>query len=155
MVVQLPGEKFVKGNQWKETATGKQYITWYEVVPYSTFNPDKMKGYAYVPEFNVISVIPEAVFEDRPVTQTAERQSEEESGGWGNEQGAEPVQAAHVEQGRVGLGGWLVPMGPGPSTMEQPQVSVEQVVHSASIWIPAEQVAGSVSDWTLAMLVGD
>jgi hypothetical protein len=85
MVVQLPGGHFVMGNQWEDPATGKQYITWYEKVPYSTFSPDKIKGYTYVPDFDVVSITPAALFEDRPVTQTAECESEAESGGWGNE----------------------------------------------------------------------
>ena len=97
VVIELPHNKFVKGVQWQEKKTGKQYATWWEKVPFSSFKQDASWGYTYVADFDVVSITAAKDFEDRHVIQIEEvdeeidqevEEADDQQGngnGWGGE----------------------------------------------------------------------
>ncbi|PMD66149.1 uncharacterized protein K444DRAFT_659363 [Hyaloscypha bicolor E] len=78
VVVVLQDHKFVKGIQWQEESTEKQYITWYKQVQHDIFKQESNKGYTYVPEFGLVRITPAELFEERPVARAIEVVFEED-----------------------------------------------------------------------------
>jgi hypothetical protein len=86
VVVELLDNKFIKGIQWQEESTKKQYVTWYDQAQHATFEQDSSKGYTYIPEFGVVRITPAELFEDRPVAREVEVEIEEDKVEGGKEQ---------------------------------------------------------------------
>jgi hypothetical protein len=78
VVIEFPDNIFIKGIQWQEEKTGKQYVTWFEQAQFSSFNQEASRGYTYVPEFDVRSITDAKAFEDRHVAREFEIEDEPE-----------------------------------------------------------------------------
>jgi hypothetical protein len=108
VVIEFPDNIFIKGIQWQEEKTGKQYVTWFEQAQFSSFNQEASRGYTYVPEFDIRSITDAKAFEDRHVAREFEIEDEPEEveaeeeveGNQGNDWG-QAVQDEGQETGAV------------------------------------------------------
>jgi hypothetical protein len=99
IVIELPHGKFTKALQWQEEKTGKQYATWWENIPSSSFKQEASWGYTYVADFDVVSITAAKDFEDRHVVRI--EQPEEIDEVEAEEVEAEEVEAEEVEAEEV------------------------------------------------------
>jgi hypothetical protein len=99
VVIELPHGKFMKGLQWQEEKTGKQYATWWENIPFSSFKQEASWGYTYVADFDVASITAAKDFEDRHVVRIEGVDDDEEVGD-------EVDEAEEGDQGNGNGNGW-------------------------------------------------
>jgi hypothetical protein len=96
VVIELPHGKFIKALQWQED--GKQYATWWENIPASSFKQEASSGYTYVADFDVTSITPAKDFEDRHVVRIEPEEVDEE--------GDEEAEVDEGDQGNGDGNGW-------------------------------------------------
>jgi hypothetical protein len=80
VIIELPHGKFIKGLQWQEEKTGKQYATWWENIPFSSFKQEASWGYTYIADFDVVSITTAKDFEDCHIVRIKGVNDDEEVG---------------------------------------------------------------------------